>query len=169
MLPVQILLANLLTDFPLISVANDSVDSEELKKPKAYKLSSALPLIIALAIISTVFDLVFFAIFYNHQPSVIQTLWFIESILTELVLIFIVRTRYLSWKAKKPGFSLVFLSVLGGAAALLLPFFAFGKNFFHFVNPPAAALMIVFLLIAAYAVFSETAKLVYFRYVSGRG
>ncbi|MFH1967881.1 MAG: HAD-IC family P-type ATPase [bacterium] len=164
MLPVQILMANLLTDFPLISVAQDSVDPEELKKPKSYQLRSVLPLIMALALISTVFDFVFFAIFHNQQPAVIQTLWFIESILTELVLIFIIRTRYLAWKAKKPGFYLVFFSGASAVFALLLPFFIFGQRLFHLVPPPMMPLLIVFLLIAAYAVLSEITKLIYFRY-----
>lgn len=168
MLPVQILLANLLTDFPLISVAQDSVDTEELKKPKTYQLNSVLPLIMLLALISTVFDFIFFSIFYKHSPAAIQTLWFIESILTELVLIFIVRTRYLAWKAKKPGFFLISLSIASALIALLLPFFAFGQKLFYFIVPPAVSLLIVFLLIAAYAVLSELTKLLYFRYFRKR-
>lgn len=164
MLPVQILMANLLTDFPLISVAQDSVDAEELKKPKSYQLSSVLPLVMGLALISTVFDFIFFAIFYTQQPSTIQTLWFIESILTELILIFIIRTRYFAWKAKKPGFSLVFLAVLSALFSLLLPFFAVGKEVFHLVSPLVSHLLILFGLLLAYAVFSELTKLAYFRY-----
>src|SRR6185436_9422097 len=91
MLPVQILLGNLLSDFPLISIATDSVDIQELRKPKIYELNMVLPLIIALALVSTLFDFIFFTIFYRYQPGVIQTLWFIESVLSELVLIFIIR------------------------------------------------------------------------------
>jgi len=62
MLPVQILLGNILSDFPLISVATDSVDIDELRKPKLYQLHNVLPLIISLALVSTVFDFIFFAI-----------------------------------------------------------------------------------------------------------
>lgn len=164
MLPVQILMANLLTDFPLISVAQDSVDTEELKKPKAYKLSAVLPLIMALALISTIFDFIFFAILHTQQPSVIQTLWFIESTLTELILIFIIRTKYFAWKAKKPAFSLVVLAIGGGLFALLLPFFAAGREVFHFAVPPIAPLLIVFGLLIAYAIFSEITKLIYFKF-----
>lgn len=169
MLPAQILMANFLTDFPLISVAADSVDTEELKKPKSYRLSSVLPLVMALALISTVFDFIFFGIFHTQQPSVIQTLWFIESILTELILIFLIRTRYRAWKAKKPAFSLVLLSVFSGLFALLLPFFAFGREILHFAVPPLPAIMIVFGLLIAYAVVSEITKLIYFRFFRPRG
>ena len=84
MLPVQILLGNILSDFPLISIATDSVDVEELRKPKLYQLHLVLPLIISLALVSTLFDFIFFSIFYKQSPANIQTLWFIESILITL-------------------------------------------------------------------------------------
>ena len=164
MLPVQILLGNLLSDFPLISVATDSVDIEELKKPKMYQLSSVLPLIMILALISTIFDFIFFAIFYKQSPANIQTLWFIESILSELILIFIIRTRRKFWKAKKPGAALVMLSVIDGVFITLLPFFTIGQRIFHFVTPPFIPLLIVFGLLIAYSVLSETTKLIYFHY-----
>ena len=169
MLPVQILLANILSDFPLISVATDSVDVEELKKPKMYRLSSVLPLIMMLAVISTVFDFIFFAIFYKLPPSGIQTLWFIESVLSELLLIFIIRTRYLVWKAKKPSSTLVIFSVLSGAFVIFLPFFIFGQELFHFVTPPIIPLIIVFGLLASYSAISEATKLIYFHYWKPKG
>lgn len=164
MLPVQILLGNLLSDFPLISVVTDSVDIEELKKPKMYSLSSVLPLIMALAIISTIFDFIFFSIFFKQPPAVIQTLWFIESILSEIILIFIIRTRHAFWKAKRPSTSLILLAVLDVGFILLLPFFAFGQSIFYFVAPPIIPLLIVFLLLIAYAGVSEITKLIYFHY-----
>lgn len=164
MLPVQILLANLLTDFPLISVATDSVDVDELKKPKLYQLSSVLPLVMALALISTIFDFIFFAILHNQQPSVIQTLWFIESVLTELVLIFIIRTRQKFWKAKRASTPLILLSVFSAVFILILPFTSLGQKLFHLVAPPFLPLLIVFSLIAIYAILSEITKLTYFRF-----
>lgn len=164
MLPVQILLGNLLSDFPLISVATDSVDVEELKKPKMYQLSSVLPLIMVLALISTVFDFIFFSIFFKQAPAVIQTLWFIESILSELILIFIIRTAHPFWKAMRPGFTMTLLAIIDAIFILALPFLALGHNLFHFVNPPFVPLMIVFGLLTAYGILSEITKLLYFRY-----
>lgn len=164
MLPAQILLANLLTDFPLISIASDTVDTEELKKPKTFQLSSVLSLVMVLALISTIADFVFFAIFKNREPALIQTLWFIESVLSELVLIYLIRTMHPFWKAKKPGFPLVLLSVLAGVFVILAPFFAFGQRLFHFTAPPIGSILIVFLLIIAYAALSEAVKLLYFKY-----
>lgn len=164
MLPVQILLGNLLSDFPLVSVATDSVDVEELKKPKTYQLSFVLPLIIALALVSTTFDFIFFYIFFHQPPGVIQTMWFIESILSELLLIFIIRTALPVWKAKKPSTILVVLAAIDAVVILALPFTRVGQELFRFVPPPILPLFIVFGLLIGYATISETIKNIYFRY-----
>jgi Mg2+-importing ATPase len=164
MLPVQILLGNILSDFPLIAIATDSVDVDELRRPKLYQLSYVLPLIVSLALVSTVFDFLFFAIFYKQSPANIQTLWFIESILTELALIFVIRTRGLFYKAKKPHFWLSFLAILDVAVIIALPYLKIGQDWFHFVIPPLIPMLIVFLIVVAYFLMSEFVKLVYFRY-----
>ena len=164
MLPVQILLGNILSDFPLISIATDSVDIDELKKPKAYQLYNVLPLIISLALVSTVFDFIFFSIFYKQTPGNIQTLWYIESILTELLLIFIIRTRGLFYKAKRPGFWLLGLVSIDAIFVVALPFLKIGHDWFHFVTPPLVPLLIVFLLNIFYFITSEIVKLIYFHY-----
>ncbi len=164
MLSVQILLGNLLSDFPLISIVTDSVDIEELRKPKMYQLHNVLPLIISLGLVSTVFDFIFFFIFYKNSPGNIQTLWFILSILTEIFLIFIIRTRHLFWKAKKPSFSLMFFTIIDGLAIIILPFTKFGQNVFHFVSPPLSGLFIILILLIAYIALSELVKLIYFHY-----
>ncbi len=164
MLPVQILLANLLTDFPLIYIVADAVDIEELKKPKMYRLHNMLPLIISLGLVSTLFDFIFFFIFYRNSPAHIQTLWFILSILTELLLIFIIRTRHVFWKAKKPSPVLLFLSIAASTGALVLPFTKFGQTFFHFAKVPFFGICIIVLLVICYIAVSEVVKLTYFHY-----
>ena len=166
MLPVQILLGNILADFPLISIATDSVDIDELRKPKMYQLHMVLPLIISLALVSTLFDFIFYSIFSKQSPGNIQTLWFIESILTEIFLIFIVRTRGLFYKAKKPSFLLMFLTSISGIIILVLPFLKIGHSWFHFVTPQIVPLLVVFVICIAYFAMSEFVKLIYFRYWS---
>jgi len=164
MLPIQILLGNLLSDFPLIAVATDSIDVEELKRPRLYQLNKVLLLIILLAFVSTVFDFIFFGIFYKSQPAIIQTLWFIESILTEILLIFAIRTRRLFFKAKRPSLPLMILALLDAVFIISLPFSSFGHEFFHFVSPPIPSLLIVLSLIVSYFIVSEIVKLIYFRH-----
>ncbi|MFA5643217.1 MAG: HAD-IC family P-type ATPase [Candidatus Paceibacterota bacterium] len=164
-LSIQILLGNLLSDFPLISIATDSIDPEELKKPRYYQLGQSVPLIISLALVSMVFDFIFFAIFYRSEPGMLQTLWFIESILTEISLIFVIRTRHLFFKAKRPGFALMLFTILDALIIFSLPFTALGREFFHFVVPPVGSLLIILLLVAVYFALSETVKLIYFHRV----
>jgi len=163
MLPTQILLVNLLSDFPLISVVSDKVDVEELKKPKFYLLNKVFLLIILLGFISFVFDFIFFGIFHKVQPALLQTLWFIESVLTEIVLIFSIRTSHFFLKARKPSFLLMAISFFTFLITIILPFTNFGKETLHFVSPPLPALLIVLSLIIGYFITSEMVKLVYFR------
>jgi Mg2+-importing ATPase len=166
MLPVQILLVNLLSDFPLISVASDKVDPAELKRPKLYHLNKMILLIFLLALVSLIFDFIFFGIFYKAEPDLLRTLWFIESILTEIALIFSIRTSLFFLRAKRPSFPLIFVSLLAFLATIFLPFTDFGKETFHFVSPPPAGLLTVLALVFSYFIISEAVKLSYFRYRS---
>ncbi len=163
MLPIQILLVNFLTDFPLISIASDNVDIEELKKPKFYQLNKVILLIVILGLVSSIFDLIFFGIFYKSPPALIQTLWTIESTLTEISLIFLIRTRNFFLKTKRPSFLLSFLSFLVIILSTYLPFTNFGQETFHFIMPSISPLLVVFSLVLSYFVVSEIAKLIYFR------
>jgi len=163
MLPVQILLVNLLSDFPLVTVASDEVDLEELKKPKFYQLNRFVPLIILLALVSTVFDFIFFGIFRSAPPALLQSLWFMESILTEIFLIFSIRTSHFFAKAHRPSSPLLLASLLTIFTTLFLPFLHFGQETFHFVSPPLTALLTVLFLTVCYFFVSELVKLLYFR------
>ncbi len=164
MLPIQILLVNLLSDFPLIAIASDKVDSEELKKPKTCQLNQLVFLMFLLALISSLFDLAFFFLFFQTGAKTLQTLWFIESILTEIVLIFSIRTNKFFLKTKAPGLALLFFALLAAAITLILPFTIFGREFFSFALPSIPQISLVLFLIFAYFLASEITKLAYFRY-----
>ena len=164
MLPIQILLVNLLSDFPLIAVATDSVDTEELSKPRYYKLNKVILLIVFLGFISTIFDFIFFGIFHSVRPALLQTLWYIESITTEILLIFSLRTYHLFIKGKRPSFLLIIIAALSLLVTFSLPFTFFGRKVFHFTVPDARSLLIVAGLGLSYLVLSEIAKLIYFKY-----
>ena len=88
MLPLQLLLVNLLSDFPMIMVATDTVDKEVVLTPKRYNLKSFISMAIGLGIISTVFDFIFFSTFYPNGEKSLQTSWFMGSVLTELLFLF---------------------------------------------------------------------------------
>ena len=162
MLPPQILLENILSDAPLIAISNDSVDIQELRRPKVYALSKTFPHIFILAIISSAFDFIFLAIFHKQPQALIQTLWFTLSLITEIILIFSIRTRHVFWKTAKPGKILVISSISIVIFTLLLPFLRFGRTLFSFSPPQVSSLLIICLLGLAYLIANELAKKLYF-------
>jgi Mg2+-importing ATPase len=163
-LPAQILLDNLLSDFPFIGIATDNVDIEELRKPKCYRFRQLLFLIILLALVSNIFDFIFFGIFYRVQVSTIQTLWFMESLLTEIFIIFSIRTQRFFLKSKKPSNILILFSLLVFLITIILPFTNFGKEFFGFISPSISSLLIVLGLSIIYFFASELVKVKYYQH-----
>ena len=163
MLATQILLVNLLSDFPAIAIATDTVDDDELREPKQYDVRKLVAMGTVLGIVSTVFDFIIFASFYKLGPEVLQTHWFIESILTELLFLFSIRSRGFFFQTKAPSFVLVVLTVLAASATLLIPFTSIGQSLFHFIAPTASSLGFVLGIVALYFVTTEFAKISYYR------
>jgi len=165
MLPTQILLLNLLSDLPLVSVATDTLDPEELRRPKVQKLSQIFPYIFLLAIVSSLFDFIFFGIFFNQGEKSIQTHWFLLSVLTELAIIFSVRTRKFFLLAKPPSSILIFLSIFVWTTSFYLPFTKFGQNYFYFISPTLQTILIIISLALAYLFSNEVVKHFYFKHL----
>lgn len=164
MLPLQILLLNLLSDFPMIAIATDNVDIKEVAQPRQYQVKSILAVATVLGLISTIFDFLFFALFYKISPGVLQTNWFIGSILTELILLFSIRTTLPFWRAKRPGNLIFILTIAASILTVALPYTVFGQQVFSFVAPSAWHLTLIFGLVIIYFVCTEVAKLIYCRY-----
>ena len=163
MLPIQILLLNLLSDTPMISISTDSVDETELRPPKKYEVKEIIIIAIILGLVSTVFDFIFFGSFYRISPEVLQTNWFIGSVLTELVLIFSIRTKSLFIKGSRPSKSLVYLSIMTFILTIGLPFTTFGQKIFKFTPPTIAHLVWILSLVVIYFIISEIVKLMYYK------
>ena len=166
MLPIQILLVNLLSDFPMISIATDSVDESELGMPRRYDLKEIVLIATLLGVVSTVFDFMFFAVFVGQGAPVLQTCWFIGSILTELVFLFCIRTRLPFFRASRPSGYVLALTGVAAAVTILLLFTVFGQTVFHFIPPTATALGIILGLVVAFFVCAEVVKLSYYRYTT---
>ncbi len=161
MLPLQLLLVNLLSDFPMIAIAADSVDPSELKSPKKYEIRDIIIFSIILGLLSTVFDFIFFGLFYRISPAVLQTNWFIGSILTELVLIFSIRTKLFFLFTKRPSAVLSVLVVVAILATVIIPFTAWGQNLFMFSRPLVNHLIMIFGIVIVYFISTETLKLIF--------
>ena len=163
MLPLQILLLNLLSDFPMISIATDNVDKEELLSPKRYKVSDIIIIAIILGVVSSVFDFIYFAMFYKISPEVLQTNWFIGSIITELAFLFSIRTKKSIFKGYRPSFLVSALSFLAVIVTVAIPFTAWGQNLFKFIAPSGKHLLIIFGVAIIYLICSEIVKMMYYK------
>lgn len=163
MLAIQILLVNLLSDFPAIAIATDTVDDAELREPRQYEVGKLFAMGTALGIVSTVFDFIIFATFYKMGPEILQTHWFIESILTELLFLFSIRSRGFFFQTKMPSLTLIVLSLLAASATLIIPFTSVGQSLFHFTAPTMASLGFVLGIVALYFITTEFAKMSYYR------
>jgi len=168
MLPIQILLLNLLSDFPMMAIATDKVDASELRRPKQIDLREITMVTIFLGFISTVFDFVFFALFARISPEVLQTNWFVASILTELVLIFSIRTRGFFMRARAPSVPLVVLSLLAFVITVILPFSPFA-GYLGFVPPEMSHIVLILAIVAIYFVVTEGMKIIIYRLAAARG
>jgi Mg2+-importing ATPase len=166
MLPLQILLVNLLSDFPMISIATDNVDAAELGRPKKYDIKEIVLIATLLGVVSTVDDFMFFAIFVQQGAAILQTNWFVGSILTELVFLFSIRTRLPFYKATRPSSYVMGLTALAAAVTILLPYTSFGQTVFRFTPPTAMHLGIILGLVVAFFIVAELVKLLYYRSTS---
>lgn len=165
LLPVQILLLNLLSDFPMIAIATDTVDHEELERPKNYQVHSVVFLASLFGAVSSIFDFILFGYFHRVSPEALQTAWFMLSVITEVVLIFSLRTRFAFFRAKRSSFSLLFFSLTALAAAIAIPFTPFGATL-HFIKPDMGFIMLIGALAVGYFFATETVKRFYQKHFS---
>ncbi len=167
MLPVQILLLNLLSDFPMISIATDNVDRKDILDPKNFSVKDLLLLATLIGLVSTGFDFMLFGIFKNYGESSLQTYWFIGSVLTELVLIYSVRTKGWFFKVKNlPSKEIFILTVAASALTLFIPFTSFGINVFSFIRPSVDKILLIFAIVAGYLLSTEIVKRLYYKYIN---
>ena len=165
MKPLQILLLNLLSDFPMISIATDNVDPAEWERPRKYDVREVVLISIFLGVVSTVFDLIFFATFVRGGEAVLQTNWFVGSILTELIFLFSIRTRLPFWQAVRPSSTVVWLTGVAAVATVVVPYTALGQRVFGFVPPTAPQMGVILGLVAAFFAVTEVVKGWYYRQV----
>ena len=164
MLPQQILMTNFLTDFPYMAVAGDNVDEEELKMPQKWNLKQLRNFMIVFGLHSSVFDyLTFFSLykFFKADADIFHTGWFIESIATELLILFVVRTHKSLLKSR-PGKLLITLSIVALIITVGLPFMPFAKDL-GFVVPPFQLLGIIAGILFLYVITADMIKVMFFK------
>ena len=169
MLPIQILLNNLLYDVSEIAIPFDSVDPEATAKPVRWDVRLIERFMLVFGPVSSVFDfLTFYALLYlfGAGEALFHTGWFIESMTTQVLVVFAIRTRRRLFQSTPRRF-LVAMALGAVAVAIGLPLLPLGR-WFGFVVPPP--LFFVFLIgaTAAYLALVEVVKGFFYRFTAGR-
>ena len=165
MLPKQILLTNFITDFPYLTIASDNVDQEQLDRPGRWDLKFIRNYMVIFGIHSSLFDVItFWVLLYvlKVKESAFQTGWFIESILTELFILFIIRTHKNFFKSM-PGKYLFILSIVGLILTLGLPYVPFFSEEVGLVPLPIKSLGAMLLIVAGYIITADLLKVWFFK------
>ena len=163
MLPLQLLLVNLLSDFPSIAVATDHVDTSQVTMPTKYNLKAFALTALILGGVSTLFDFIFFSTFVGLGEHTLQTAWFVGSILTEIVFLYSIRTKRFFLKGSRPSLPLLVLSTTAALATVIIPFTSLGTRVFEFVHITPIQIGTVLLIVVLYFASTEGVKLVYYR------
>jgi hypothetical protein len=172
MLPTQILLNNLLYDLSELTIPTDNVDPEYVEKPKRLDISYIRNFMIYFGPISSIFDFLTFYIMlhvfnaWNNAP-LFQTAWFIESLCTQTLVIFVIRTRRSPFFKSKPSKLLLVSSLTAVAIAILLPFTPLGE-LFQFARPSLPFFAFLTAFVAVYLTMVETVKRRFYKRYANR-
>ena len=164
MLPTQILLNNILYDASEIPIPLDEVDAEDVRSPRVLDMNFVRNFMLVIGPISSLFDFLTFYVMLEvlgAGEKLFQTGWFVESLTTQVLVIFIIRTRGNPLKSRAhPLLTATSLAVVAGAA--LVPFTPMGP-YFGFVAPPASFYLILAGMVVVYLAIVEVAKRVFYR------
>ncbi|MDR3553065.1 MAG: magnesium-translocating P-type ATPase [Clostridia bacterium] len=166
LLPKQILLTNLLTDFPEMTIASDSVDAEMITRPRKWDIGFIRKFMLTFGLISSIFDyLTFGVLILIFHATVVQfrTGWFIESVVSASLIVLVIRSRRPFFKSA-PG---KYLSIATGCvalAALIVPFTPL-SGLFGFAPIPVWILSAIAAIVACYIFTAEAAKKWFYKIV----
>jgi Mg2+-importing ATPase len=158
MLPKQILFLNLLSDLPAMAIASDHLDPEQVALPRRWNGREIQRFMIVFGLISSTFDFLTFGAMLSlrARPEVFRTAWFLESLLSEVAVLLIIRTRRWSFRSR-PGRPLALLSAAVAAVACALPWIP-GADWMGFTPLPARFIGLLAAILAGYVLASEAAK-----------
>jgi P-type Mg2+ transporter len=166
LLPSQILLTNLLTDFPEITIATDRVDRELVNKPRRMDIKFIRNFMVVFGLLSSVFDYLTFGallLLLHAQPEQFRTGWFIESTISASLVVLVVRTRQSIFHSKA-GKYLFWATLATVATALIIPFTPLAP-LLGFQALPLRFLLVLGAIVALYVIAAEGVKHVFYQRV----
>ena len=166
LLPKQILFTNLMTDFPEMTIATDSVDSEMIEKPRRWNVKFIRNFMITFGCLSSVFDYLAFGVLLlilRATPELFRTGWFIESVISASLIVLVIRSRRPFFKSS-PGKYLLTATLVIVGVTLMFPFSPFA-HLFGFRPLPALFVLLMGAIVLAYILAAEIVKKGFFRKV----
>lgn len=164
LLPTQVLLTNLLTDLPEMSIAGDRVDPELISSPKRWSIGFIRNFMLTFGLLSSLFDfLTFGALLFLLQANVDQfrTGWFMESVVSASFVVLIIRTRR-PFFSSRPGGALLMMTLLSGSLAVLLPYSGLAE-LFGFAEVTPEFLLVISVIVGIYIGAAELMKRIFYR------
>jgi Mg2+-importing ATPase len=159
LLPTQILLTNLLTDLPEMTIATDSVDAESIEQPRRWDIHFIRRFMVVFGIVSSLFDYLTFGVLLyvlHATPAQFRTGWFMESVISASLIVLVVRTRKPFFKSR-PGKYLLIATLLVVALTLALPLTAVARVF-EFTLLPLKFVPILAIIVLLYVLCAEMTK-----------
>ncbi len=167
LLPTQILLTNLLTDFPEMTIATDAVDREFSEKPRRWDLKFIHRFMLAFGLLSSVFDYITFGallLVFRASTARFRTGWFLESVISAAVIVLVVRTRRPFYRSR-PGKYLLAATLAIVAVTLALPFSPLA-GIFHFEPLPLPFFLLIGAIVLLYVTGAEITKRLFYKRMS---
>ena len=165
LLPTQVLLTNLMTDFPEMAIPTDSVDSNMVQKPRRWNIKFIRDFMMIFGLLSSVFDYATFGVllFILHATAnQFRTGWFIESVISATLIVLVIRTQQ-SFFRSKPSKYLMLATLCVVIATVLLPFTALGR-LFGFVPISLTFLVFTAIVIGLYVMGAELTKRLFYKH-----
>lgn len=161
----QILLNNFLYDTSQLAIPSDNVDGEYLKKPKHWDMSFIKRYMVIFGLISTVFDLLtFYFLFtiFHLSEGTFQAGWFIESLATQILVIYIIRTQKIPFIQSRPSKTLTFATLGVLTIGFIITLKGIG-SFFGFDSLPLNAYLVIAALVIIYLLIVEAVKQIFYK------
>ena len=162
MAPIQVLTNNLLYDFSQTTIPTDNVDAEYLAVPRRWDIGNIVKFMLLIGPISSIFDYVtYFLMLYAFnawdKPALFQTGWFVESLLTQTLIIHIIRTAKVPFFESRASVALIATSLIIAAVGIAIPFTWLG-TFLGFVPLPPLYWIALLSILVSYAVLTHLMK-----------
>jgi Mg2+-importing ATPase len=162
MAPIQVLTNNLLYDFSQTTIPTDNVDEEYLAKPRRWDIGNIAKFVLMIGPISSIFDYVTFAMMLYlfkawDKPALFQTGWFVESLLTQTLIIHIIRTAKIPFLQSRASAAVIATSVSIAIIGIMLPFTFIGTTL-GFVALPGGYWIPLLGILLSYAVLTHLMK-----------